>query len=156
MPGDRAVVDDAAGALPLHDRCHVLHAQHPRAHQQRHGGIEPATDTLAMLPVDAGPPASLNRQSMRPNALSVWSIRRFQSSWQVASAATNWALWPMRPATAAPSTLRRPVQTTLAPSATNSSAVRAPIPLVAPVMSATLPSTMPMALVLSALSPAAS
>src|SRR5262249_34826105 len=37
-----------------------------------------------------------------------------------------------------------PVKTTLAPSATNSSAVRAPMPLVPPVMMATLPSTIPM------------
>src|SRR5437763_1930959 len=40
MPGDRAVVDDAARALLHHDGCRVLHAEHHRAHQQRHGRIE--------------------------------------------------------------------------------------------------------------------
>ena len=40
VPGDRAVVDDAAGSLLHHDRRRVLHAQHHRAHQQRHGRVE--------------------------------------------------------------------------------------------------------------------
>jgi hypothetical protein len=41
---------------------------------------------------------------------------------------------------------RRPAMTTRAPSATNSSAVRAPMPLVLPVMTATLPSSAPVAM----------
>ena len=41
--------------------------------------------TLAMLPVGAGPPALLNRQSMRPKACdAAWSITRFQSVFEVA------------------------------------------------------------------------
>lgn len=40
--------------------------------------------------------------------------------------------------------LRRPAITILAPSATKTSAVRNPIPLVAPVITATLPSSLPM------------
>src|SRR5471030_1121854 len=47
-------------------------------------------------------------------------------------------------ANASPSGARRPAITILAPSATKTSAVRSPMPLVAPVITATLPSSRPM------------
>ena len=50
---------------------------------------------------------------------------------------------PSRRASASPSGARRPAMTTLAPSATKTSAVRNPMPLVAPVITATLPSNRP-------------
>ena len=78
--------------------------------------------------------------------LKLPAITRFQSSSEVASATMKRAFGPIFAATASPSVLRRPVKRTLAPSSTNSSAVRAPMPLVAPVMMPTLPSSMPMAL----------
>jgi hypothetical protein len=49
-------------------------------------------------------------------------------------------------ASASPSGARRPAMTIFAPSATKISAVRSPIPLVAPVITATLPSNRPMSL----------
>ena len=104
---------------------------------------KPSTGIDAMLPVGDGPPALLNRQSIRPCACMVCSMTRFQSASTVASAWMKRAFVPSLAARASPSALRRPVKTTLAPSAMNSSAVRAPIPLVAPVMMATLLSTMP-------------
>src|SRR6185312_13187057 len=52
-------------------------------------------------------------------------------------------------ASASPSRTRRPAMTILAPSATKNSAVRRPMPLVAPVITPTLPSSRPMSLPLS-------
>jgi hypothetical protein len=49
-------------------------------------------------------------------------------------------------ASASPSAARRPAITIFAPSATNISAVCHPMPLVAPVITATLPSSRPMSL----------
>ena len=112
---------------------------------------KPSTGTEAMLPVGAGPPALLNSTSSLPKDLVVSPITRFQSSSSVASACMKRPLVPSLAASASPSVLRRPVNTTLAPSSTNSSAVRAPMPLVAPVMIATLPSSMPIALPLAIL-----
>ena len=40
VSGDRPVVDDAARALLHHDGRRMLHAEHHRAHQQRHGLVE--------------------------------------------------------------------------------------------------------------------
>ncbi len=99
---------------------------------------KPSTGMLVMLPVGAGPPALLNRQSMRPKASSAVSTTLIQSASSVASACTNSTAWPSRAASASPSARRRPVNTTRAPSSTNASTVRVPMPLVAPVMIPTL------------------
>src|SRR5262245_44044251 len=93
-----------------------------------------------------GLPALLKRQSRRPNLASACSISDLTSGSLVTSVRTKAAVVPSFFANPSPSACRRPVNTTLAPSCTNSSAVRAPMPLVAPVMIATLPSSMPMAL----------
>ena len=111
---------------------------------------KPATGTLSMLPVGAGPPALLKRASSRPWRSKVKRITRSQSASLVASACTKIAAAPIRLATASPSGLRRPVNTTLAPSATKSSAVLVPMPLVPPVTIATLPSSIPILVSLKA------
>src|SRR5579871_3896562 len=59
----------------------------------------------------------------------------------------QWA--PSFLASASPSGARRPAMTILAPSATKISAVRRPIPLVAPVITPTLPSSRPISMSLS-------
>ena len=97
-----------------------------------------------MPPTCAGPPALLNRQSILPNLSTASEI----SDFICASTATS-VCWKMQAApsffaSASPSGMRRPAMTTFAPSATNISAVRSPMPLVAPVMTATLPSSRPM------------
>src|SRR3954454_13448215 len=99
-----------------------------------------STSSPSMPPVCAGPPALLNRQSIRPNlstaspiSARIWSST-VTSVWRKTHAAPSLA------ASASPSGARRPAMTTLAPSATKISAVRNPMPLVAPVITATLPS----------------
>ena len=99
-----------------------------------------------MPPVCAGPPALLNRQSMRPNlSIAVPISACIWSSW-VTSVLRNTQLAPSFLASASPSGARRPAITIFAPSATKISAVRNPMPLVAPVMTAILPFSRPMSL----------
>src|SRR6202022_164238 len=102
-----------------------------------------ATSRPSMPPVCAGPPALLNRQSRRPNFSTACAISPRISSSTVTSVWRKRQLAPSLPASASPSGARRPAMTIFAPSATNISAVRSPIPLVAPVMTATLPSSRP-------------
>src|SRR5262245_2322587 len=90
-----------------------------------------------------GLPALLKRQSRRPNLASACSISDLTSGSLVTSVRTKAAVVPSFFANPSPSAWRRPAMTTLAPSSTNSSAVRAPMPLVPPVMIATLPSSAP-------------
>src|SRR6266404_5251587 len=102
-----------------------------------------ATSRPSMPPVCAGPPALLNRQSMRPNFSTAWPIsaRIWSSTVTSVWRKTQWE--PSFLANASPSGARRPAMTILAPSATKTSAVRKPMPLVAPVITATLPSSRP-------------
>lgn len=86
-------------------------------------------------------PALLNITSSRPKRAAVPSISVRSSESSATFVCTKLADWPRRPASASPSSRRRPAITTVAPSSTNSSAVRAPIPLVPPVTIAILPSS---------------
>src|SRR3984957_7951063 len=103
-----------------------------------------STSRPSMPPICAGPPALLNRQSMRPNFVSACPISARIWSSTVTSVLRKMQLLPSFFASASPSGTRRPAMTILAPSATNISAVRRPMPLVAPVITATLPSSRPM------------
>src|SRR5258707_1132862 len=103
-----------------------------------------ATSRPSMPPVCAGPPALLNRQSMRPNFSTAWPISAFICSSTVTSVWRNTHFAPSFLASRSPSGARRPAMTMLAPSATKISAVRSPMPLVAPVITAILPSSRPM------------
>src|SRR3984893_1000109 len=97
----------------------------------------------SMPPVCAGPPALLNRQSMRPNFSTAPPISARICSSTVTSVWRKMQAAPSLPASASPSGARRPAMTILAPSATKTSAVRKPMPLVAPVITATLLSNRP-------------
>ena len=96
-----------------------------------------------MPPVCAGPPALLNRQSMRPNFSTASAISACIWASTVTSVWRKTQAAPSCFASASPSGMRRPAITILAPSATKTSAVRNPMPLVAPVITATLPSSLP-------------
>src|SRR5882724_9913548 len=67
----------------------------------------------------------------------------FSSASSATSVCTKLAAWQRRRASVSPASRRRPAMTTVAPSSTKSSTVRAPIPLVPPTMIATLPSSTP-------------
>ena len=92
-------------------------------------------------------PALLNITSSRPNSLSA----RATSAWISASAATS-VRWNTHRfpaslalcATASPPAVLRSASTTCAPSRANRIALAAPMPLAAPVITATLPSNWPM------------
>ncbi len=90
-----------------------------------------------------GAPALLNRQSSRPNDPSAVSTSAAMSASRVTSARWNTARGPRSRASASPFTTVRPASTTWAPSAAKRRAVASPMPLVAPVMIATLPSSRP-------------
>src|SRR6185295_8522936 len=103
-----------------------------------------STSRPSMPPVCPGPPALLNRQSMRPNlstaapiSARIWSSC-VTSVWRKMQAAPSFL------ASASPSGARRPAITIFAPCSTKISAVLSPMPLVAPVMTATLPFSRPM------------
>src|SRR5205823_5326326 len=102
-----------------------------------------STSRPSMPPVCAGPPALLNRQSMRPNFSTESPISAFICSSTVTSVWRKTQVAPSFLASASPSGARRPAITIFAPSATNSSAVCSPMPLVAPVITATFPSSRP-------------
>ena len=91
-----------------------------------------------------GVPALLTMMSSRPKRPTAWSTSALTSASTVTSARTKTARSPRAAARASPSASRRPASTTLAPSAMNFSAIAAPMPLVAPVTIATLPSRIPM------------
>src|SRR5882724_11996073 len=90
-----------------------------------------------------GLPALLKRQSRRPNFASASSTIALTSASLVTSVRTKLAAEPSFFVRPSPSACRRPAMTTLAPSSTNNSTVRAPIPLDPPVTIATLPSSAP-------------
>jgi hypothetical protein len=137
LPEPCAIISGAACFMPsMTDRTSVAIA-----------ASKPSTGTVSMPPTGAGPPALLNRQSTRPHLDRQASNMRFTSSSRVASAVTKRQFsLPTEASSVRPSSARRPVATTLAPSATNSSTVRRPMPLVAPVTIAILPSSLPMLL----------
>ena len=91
--------------------------------------------------VDA--PALLNMQSSRPKRSTARSTSAAISASCMTSARANTALPPSNRASRSPRSADRPAMTTRAPSAANSRAVASPMPLVAPVMIATLPSSLP-------------
>ena len=106
---------------------------------------KPSTGMVSMPPTGAGPPALLNSASSRPHFARQASNIAFTSASFVASAFTKKQLsLPRLASRLRPSSSRRPVATTLAPSATKISAVRRPMPLVAPVTMVILPSSLPM------------
>ena len=107
-----------------------------------------ATSSPSMPPVCAGPPALLNRQSILPNFSTASAISACICASSVTSVCRKTQSAPSFFASASPSATRRPAMTIFAPSATKISAVRNPMPLVAPVMTATLPSSLPMLFVL--------
>ena len=78
-----------------------------------------------------------------PNRSSAWSMVALTSASCVTSASWYTAAFPSFSARALPLSRERPVSNTSAPSATNSSAVAAPIPLVPPVITATFPDKRP-------------
>src|SRR5581483_134249 len=105
-----------------------------------------ATSSPSMPPVCAGPPALLNRQSIFPNFSTASRINACICASSVTSVCRKRQLAPSFFASASPSGTRRPAMTISAPSATKISAVRSPMPLVAPVITATFPSSFPILL----------
>ena len=106
---------------------------------------KPSTGMVSMPPTGAGPPALLKRQSRRPHFDRQASNIALTSASRVASALTNRHLsLPTDASSERPSSSRRPVATTLAPSRAKISTVRRPMPLVAPVTMVILPSSLPM------------
>src|ERR1700757_704021 len=93
-----------------------------------------------MPPPGGAPPALLNRQSSRPHLARQASNIAFTSASLVASVLRKTHLsLPSDASSERPSSSRRPVARTLAPSATKISTVRRPMPLVAPVTMVILP-----------------
>ena len=106
---------------------------------------KPSTGMVSMPPTGAGPPALLKMQSSRPHLERQASNIALTSASLVASAFTNRHLsLPTAASSERPSSSRRPVATTLAPSRAKISTVRRPMPLVAPVTMVILPSSLPM------------
>src|SRR4029079_175747 len=93
------------------------------------------------------PPALLTRMSMRPYLATVSSISRSQSSRTEESPCTKWARSPASISSMARAPLAgsRPLITTLAPSRRKASPIARPIPRVPPLITATRPSSSPMA-----------
>ena len=88
-------------------------------------------------------PELLTRISMVPASVSAWAMAARMLSGSVTSRRTTWALPPFDSISARSSfkrSTRREASTTLAPAAASVCAKRAPRPLDAPVISATLPS----------------
>src|SRR3954447_7253317 len=136
---DAAIVDDAAGALATHMRGGVLHAEHDTAHQCRHGGIE-LWDFQPFNAAGLCGPAGIIKQAIdAAEFLNRTADQRAHLLLDGDIGAPENTVAPSFFARASPSGARRPATTTLAPSATNISAVRRPMPLVAPVITATLP-----------------
>src|SRR3954467_14842597 len=105
----------------------------------------PSTGMVSMAPTGEGAPALLNKQSSRPHFARQASNIAFTSASLVASVFMNRHLsLPRLVSSERPSSSRRPVASTLAPSWTKISAVRRPMPLVAPVTMVILPSSLPM------------
>src|SRR5882724_9122994 len=91
-------------------------------------------------------PAFANRTSSRPFSRWIWANKRSRSLSLETSPWTAVTLLPISLTAAASSGSRRPVMNTYAPSRANSFAVARPIPLLPPVTSAILPSSLPMLL----------
>src|SRR6185437_8201637 len=89
-------------------------------------------------------PALLTRQSSRPKRSTACAIIRSTSASTVTSVRMKLPLSPRVRASLSPRSRRRSAITTLAPSLTKISAVRAPMPLAAPVTTATLPASIVM------------
>ena len=142
--GDAAIVDDAARTLLFHVGCGVLHAEHHAAQQGCDRGVE-AVDLEAFDAADLRRPAGIVEQAIDaaefchrlPDQRTHLVLDRDVGLEEDTVAAE---LFRQRLALGA----RRPAMTILAPSPTNISAVRRPMPLVAPVITATLPSSRPM------------
>ena len=110
--------------------------------------ISPSTwagSRVSTPPRAPGMPALLKTQSRRPKRAFAPSMSAATWRSSATSAATNDARSPSESASASPSAARRPDTTTVAPSATKTSAVLRPMPLVAPAITATLPSRRPTA-----------
>ena len=108
-----------------------------------------STSRPSIPPVWPGPPALLNRQSMRPSCVWVSVMRPRTSSSSDTSVVRKLADAPSAPAISFPRSDRRPASTTVAPSSTKRAAVALPIPLVAPVTMHTLPASFPFALMVA-------
>src|SRR5262249_10282334 len=87
-------------------------------------------------------PALANTTSTRPCFRFTVSYRRSRSARFETSPRTPMVLPPISLTAASSSACRRPVMTTLAPSATNRLAVARPLPLVPPVTTATFPASL--------------
>lgn len=108
---------------------------------------KPSTGTVSMPPTGAGPPALLKRQSTRPHFDRQASNTRFTSSSRVASAVTKRQLsLPSAAFKRAPEFLAPPGRHDPGALLDESSTVRRPMPLVAPVTMVILPSSFPMGL----------
>ena len=90
-----------------------------------------------------GMPALLNRQSKLPNRSTVRATSASMFASRATSVLTNMAAPPSASARRSPFSTERPAIATRAPSATNTFTVRAPIPLVPPVMIAVFPFNLP-------------
>src|SRR5262245_1317037 len=91
--------------------------------------------------VNAGTPALANRTSRWPCCCSTVANSRSRSARFETSPCTPVTFLPICVTAASRSACRRPVMKTWAPSATNRRAVARPMPLLPPVMTATLPSS---------------
>ena len=144
---DAAGVDDAAGSLADHDRRHELHAEHDTAQV----GGDDSVEVLHVDLGDAGNAAGVAGVVEEAVDAAEFPQRLLDQRRDVGLVGDVGALEDggrtelVRQARLSPSACLRPAMTTWAPSSTNSSAVRAPMPLVLPVITAILPSSAPMA-----------
>src|SRR5215475_3855406 len=102
-----------------------------------------ATSISSMPPIEPGTPALLNMTSRPPNTCTQVATARSTSASLETSVGTNAARSPSSEASRPPRAASTSARITLAPSAANSRAVASPIPLAAPVITARLPSSLP-------------
>ena len=134
--GNAAIVDDAAEPC-WHMRRRMLHAEHHAAHQRRHRRIE-AIGLEALDAAGLRRPAGIVEQAIDTAEFVDRKARSAPSS--VFDATSVWRKMqaaPSRLASASPSGTRRPAITTFRALGDEISAVRIPMPLVAPVITAT-------------------
>jgi hypothetical protein len=113
----------------------------------------PETSMSSMLPTEPGTPALLNMTSRPPNSRRQVLTALSTSASSDTSVVTKTARSPSSDASRLPRPVSTSASSTLAPSVTNSRAVASPMPLAAPVITARLPSSLPIRCRLSLVRP---